>query len=172
MAFNIANFQQALVGEGARPTLFEARLFFPGLDEFNFTFKCKAAQLPGKTLGVIEVPYFGRRIKVAGDQTFAEWTVTVIMDETFNARNAFERWMSGINEHVANIRSNVSYMADGEINQYDKVGNIIKTYKFKGAWPSDISPVDTSWESNDALEEFTATIQFQWWEADNVTDKA
>jgi len=172
MAFNIARFQQAVVGEGARPTLFEARLFFPGLDEFNFTFKCKAAQLPGKTLGVIELPYFGRRIKVAGDQTFQEWTVTVINDESFNARRAFERWMSGINEHVSNLRTNVSYMADGEVLQYDKEGNVINTYKFRGAWPSDISPIDVSWESNDTVEEFTVTLQFQWWESAGTTDNA
>ncbi len=172
MAFNIATFQQKLVGEGARPTLFEARIFFPGLEEENFSFQCKAAQLPGKTLGVIEVPYFGRRIKVAGDQTFTEWTVTVIMDESFNARNAFERWMSGINEHWNNLRTNVGYMADAEVLQYDKVGNVIKTYKFKGMWPSDISPVDVSWESNDALEEFTVTLQYQVWEAEGVSDRA
>ena len=172
MAFNIATFQQKLVGEGARPTLFEARIFFPGLEEENFSFKCKSSQLPGKTLGVIEVPYFGRRIKVAGDQTFVEWTVTIIMDESFNARNAFERWMSGINSHWNNLRDNTNYMADAEVIQYDKVGNVIKTYKFKGMWPSDISPVDVSWESNDALEEFTATLQYQVWESDGVTDRA
>lgn len=173
MAFRLNDFKASLVGEGARPTLFEARVFFPLLNDLNFTFKCKAAQLPGKTLGVIEVPYFGRKIKVAGDQTFAEWTVTIINDESIgaaNARNAFEIWMSGMNQHVSNLRTNTQYMADAQVLQYSKTGDVLKAYKFTGVWPSDLAPVDVSWESNDTLEEYTVTLQYQWWEEQNTTD--
>jgi hypothetical protein len=49
------------------------------------------------TLGVIEVPFRGRRIKVPGDRTFADWTVTVINDEDQAMRKAFSNWMNYIN---------------------------------------------------------------------------
>ena len=172
MAFNFLKFKSALVEEGARPTLFEARIFFGGLTENNFSFKCKTAQLPGKTMGMIEVPYFGRKVKIAGDQTFTEWTVTVINDESFAARKEFEKWMSGMNEHAANLRTNTSYMADAEVVQYGKTGEVINTYKFNGLWPSDISPIDVSWDTNDALEEFQVTLQYQFWTSAGTTDAA
>ena len=170
MAFNPSVFKSSLVAEGARPTLFEARIFFDGLTEQNFTFKCKAAQLPGKTIGLIEVPYFGRKVKVAGDQTFQEWTVTLINDESFSAKKAIEKWMSGVNQHSSNLRTSANYMADAEILQYGKDGSEINKYKFKGIWVSDLAPIDVSWESNDALEEYTVTLQYQYWTSEGTTD--
>lgn len=176
MAFNLNVFKNALIGEGARGTLFDVILTFPGglggvLASTKLNFTCKAAQLPGKTLGVIEVPYFGRKIKVAGDQTFAEWTVTVINDEDFVVRNAFETWMSGINQHNANLRTNLNYHASAIVNQYSKTGAVIKTYKFESMWPSDLAPIDVSWEANDTIEEYTITLNYNWWESIGTTDQ-
>lgn len=163
MAFNLNLFKGAFALEGARPTLFEARIIGPVGPEFSF--HCKAAQLPGKTLGVVEIPYFGRKIKVHGDQTFAEWTVTVINEETFSVRNAFETWMSTINTHSTNIKLPGRYRYTALVTQFSKIGVPVKTYRFIDIWPSDISPIEVSWESNDQVEEFTATLQYDWWEA-------
>jgi hypothetical protein len=176
MAFNLSQFKANLVGEGARPTLFNAFITFPaaarsGRAFTDFSFTCKAAQLPGQQIGVIEVPYFGRKIKVPGDRVFVEWTVTVINDETFTVRNAFQAWSNAINMHAANLRVRDNIYADAQIIQYSKVGDPIKVYFFKDMWPGDISPIDVSWESNDALEEFTVTLYYNWWE-DETTDRA
>jgi hypothetical protein len=73
MAFNISNFTANFAGDGARPNLFEVDITRIGQ---NFSFLCKAAQLPGSTIGLLEIPYFGRQVKFAGNRTFAEWTVT------------------------------------------------------------------------------------------------
>jgi hypothetical protein len=165
MPFNLTNFKGAFAAEGARPTLFEADVFGGGIGP-DFKFHCKAAQLPGKTIGIVEVPYFGRKIKVHGDQTFAEWTVTVMNEETFNVRNAFERWMSGINAHVRNVKTDGGYKTTtAQVRQYSKEGTVLKRYNFVGIWPSDIAPIDVSWESNDTIEEFTVTLQYDWWES-------
>jgi len=165
MAFNLNRFKGEFVAEGARPTLFEAQVFGGGIGN-DFVFHCKAAQLPGETLGTIELPYFGRKIKITGDKTFAEWTVTVMNEETFNVRNAFENWMSRINTHVGNLKVDPNYKSTvAQVRQYAKTGEVIKRYNFIGIWPSDISPIDVSWESNDAIEEFTVTLQYDWWES-------
>jgi hypothetical protein len=171
--FNLTDFKGRFSLEGARPTLFEAKVFgLPFADSRNdFTFHCKAAQLPGKTLGVVEVPYFGRKIKVHGDQTFAEWTVTVINEENFRVRNGFELWMSTINQHVQNTKVDLGYKAPlAFVTQYSKQGAVVKEYKFVGMFPTDISPIDVSWESNDTIEEFTVTLQYDWWESAGVSD--
>ena len=169
MAFNLQQFKGELIGEGARGTLFEAQINFPvGTADRNFTFTCRAAQLPGKTFGVIEVPYFGRKVKIAGDQTFAEWTVTVINDESFKTRNAFESWMSGINQHAGNIRTNPAYSANAFVTQFAKDGNAIKQYKFVGLFPLDVAPIDLDWGSNDSIEEYSVTFAYQYWESNTT----
>lgn len=172
MAFNLTNFKGALAREGARPTLFEATISYLNNTGVlrDFVFQCKAAQLPGKTFGVIELPYFGRKIKVAGDQTFAEWTVTVINEENFPVRNAFERWTSLINTHAGNVRADVNYKnnSDAFVTQFSKDGRPVKTYQFKNIWPSDLAPIDVAWDANDTVEEFTVTLQYDWWESANI----
>ena len=100
---NLTNFKNRLVGGGARPNLFEVVLpTFPteisGVwnqdDQVDFRFMCKAAALPASNVAPVEIPFRGRILKVAGDRTFDTWTVTVINDENFNLRHAFEQWMN------------------------------------------------------------------------------
>lgn len=181
MAFNVDTFRSALVFDGARPNLFECVLQFPNYVELGSLagttsrFFCKSAQLPGSTIGSVTVPYFGREVKVAGNRTFAEWSVTIINDETFIIKNAFERWHRGINENVANLRDfralstspatpGISYAVDMEVRQYTKFGGLpSKKYKFVGAFPIDIAAIDLDWGSNDTIEEFSVTLAYQYW---------
>jgi len=94
----------------------------------------------------------------------------VINDEDFVVRNAFERWMNGINSHNLNVRNPVAlspggYTVDGEVTQYGKAGNNLKRYRFVGLFPSDITPIDVDWGANDTMEEFAVTLSYQWWES-------
>ena len=153
----------------------EFRSQMQGNAQTKMSFMCKTAQLPGSSIGVVPVQYFGRELKFAGNRTFVDWTITVINDEDFVTRNAFERWLNGINSHSFNVRTPAAaapagYTVDAEVDQYGKAGNIIKKYKFLGMFPSDISPIDVDWGSNDTIEEYTVTLSYQWWESaeDNV----
>lgn len=180
MAFSVNEFRSQLSGDGARPNLFEVSMPFPAFSQpanaqQKLTFMCKSAQLPGSTLGVVPVQYFGRELKFVGNRTFADWTITIINDEDFVVRNAFERWMNGINSHALNVRNPAaltpsSYTVDGLVTQFAKNGNAIKRYKFLGLFPTDVTPIDVDWGSNDTIEEFSVTLSYQWWEAaaDNV----
>ena len=175
MAFSVNEFRSQMTGDGARPNLFEVSMPFPGFSspanaQTKLTFMCKSAQLPGSTLGVVPVQYFGRELKFVGNRTFADWTITIINDEDFVVRNAFERWMNGINSHNFNIRSPLataplSYSVDGDVTQFGKQGNVLKKCKFVGLFPTDISAIDVDWGSNDTIEEFTVSLAYQWWEA-------
>lgn len=180
MAFNVTEFRANLIGDGARPNLFQVTMTFPTFtaDAVNsgkaLTFLCKTAQLPGSTVGTVPVYYFGRELKFAGNRNFADWTITIINDENFKVRKAFESWMNSINSHGTNVRNGnatnpSSYSVDAKVDQYDKAGNIIKSYKFVGAFPVDLSPIDLDWGANDSIEEFTATLAYQWWESDTTS---
>ena len=164
-----------MTGDGARPNLFEVTLPFPafavpGNAQTKLTFMCKTAQLPGSTVNAVPVQYFGRELKFAGNRTFADWTITVINDEDFVVRNAFERWLNGLNSHSLNVRNPAAqtplgYTVDSEVRQYGKNGNILKKYKFIGVFPTDVSPIDVDWGANDTIEEFSVNLSYQWWES-------
>jgi hypothetical protein len=175
MAFNVNEFRSQMVGDGARPNLFEVSMPFPAFSlpenaQQKLTFMCKTAQLPGSTLGVVPVQYFGRELKFVGNRAFTDWTITVINDEDFVIRNAFERWMNGINSHSLNVRNPgalnpISYTVDSQVTQFAKSGEAIKNYKFIGTFPTDVTPIDVDWGSNDTIEEFSVTLAYQWWES-------
>ena len=87
----ISQFKSRLQGGGARPNLFEVNINdfkFSEWDNETFQFLCKAAQLPSSNVTPIEIPFRGRSLKVAGDRTFDEWTVSVINDEDFRLRTS------------------------------------------------------------------------------------
>ena len=175
MAFSVNEFRSQMTGDGARPNLFEVSMPFPGFAspanaQTKLTFMCKTAQLPGSTVGVVPVNYFGRELKFVGNRTFADWTISVINDEDFVVRNAFERWMNGINSHNLNIRNPLAlapfgYSVDSDVTQFGKKGDTIKRYRFVGVFPTDITPIDVDWGSNDTIEEFSVTLSYQWWDA-------
>lgn len=180
MPFNINAFRQALSGSGARPNLFQVELTFPPsapspVGTNLLTFMCEAASLPADKLGTYTAYYFGREFKYPGDRRFDPWTLQIINDNNFSVRIAFEQWMSSLNEHVANIRdesagSIIGYQVDAVIRQYQQTGEEVAVYKMVGCWPSDVSPIDTSWESADSIEKFQVTLQYQWWENSQSTD--
>jgi len=175
----ISDFKSKLVGGGARPNLFEVELAnLPGdidWDSDNFRFMCKAAQLPGQTIGSIDVPFRGRVFKVAGDRTIDAWTVTIINDEGFALRNAFEAWT----ELIAKLDTNIgatdpsAYMVNAKVYQLgrgstassqDNTGTanaVLKEYEFIDIFPTAVSAIDLSYDSSGTIEEFTVEFQVQ-----------
>jgi hypothetical protein len=171
MAFNVNEIRSQLTLGGARNSLFQVVIQNPvnGVADIKVPFMVKAAQIPASTLGLIEVPYFGRKIKLAGDRSFGDWTVTVINDEDFLVRNAMEQWSNYIQSFQTNLRqfgsaSPSAYKAQAQVTQFSKTGVPIRTYTFNGIYPSEIAPIELDWNSTDTIEEFTVTFQYDWWE--------
>jgi hypothetical protein len=176
-SFNVQEFRAQMTGDGARPNLFNCNLPFLGnllgTADVKYNFMCRTAQLPGSTVNQVPVNYFGRELKFAGNRTFTEWTVTIINDEDFVIRNAFELWMSRLNSHVSNLRSAnyvspSQYQQDGIVTQFGKADEVLKVYKFVGMFPIDITPIELDWGANDTIEEYAVTFAYQWWESDTT----
>ena len=186
----LSQFKNRLAGGGARPNLFEVsipsfpsslgrRVWRNGGKRENGTFKflAKAAQLPASTIAEVPVPFRGRILKVAGDRTFEPWTVTIINDEDFNLRSAFEGWMNTINDlsHATGVTNPASYMTNAFVVQLgrgkarnatthpknNKQQQVLRSYKFTGIFPTEVSAIDLSYDSTDTIEEFTVTFQVQ-----------
>lgn len=194
MPFKVNDFKKSLVYGGARPSLFQVELTLPdklgeavnnGVDgnglsgvEQKISFLCNAASIPSSKVSEIEVPYFGRKVKVAGQRTFENWEITVINDEDFLIRKAFEHWMASINGHGTNIRNSgvnaspSSYQSTAIVKQYSKgpVEAAIRAYKFVNVFPVDVSAIELAWNTTDQLEEFKVTLAYDWWEIDTSGD--
>ena len=174
MAFNILDFKaRGLQFGGARPSQFSVALFPPTaaiLDQASvqkLVFTAQAASLPEATMGSIEVPYFGRKIKIAGDRTFADWRLTIMNDEDFSVRSMFEKWSNALNRLVSNTRQfdmNIeNYKATAEVYQYGKDGTIIRQYEIVGAFPTTIDSIDLNWDTQNAIETFNVTLAYDYW---------
>ena len=107
----IDDFKANVAGDFARPNLFQVDLNFPSGIINNSSlinlgkFTVRAANLPASQVGVIEVPFRGRVLKIAGDRTFEPWTITVQYDSQFALRSAFELWASSIQAYNENFTS-------------------------------------------------------------------
>lgn len=197
----ITGFKERLAGGGARPNLFEVEIpNFPGqLTGFwntgagaeieTFKFLCKAANLPASNINPIDVPFRGRILKVAGDRTFDPWTVTIINDEDFKLRTAFERWMNAISklENNTGATNPQSYMTYAYVHQLGRgAGTVnsnnnssalngtgitpLRSYKFFDIFPTNVGAIDLSYDSADTIEEYTVEFQVQYWSAGKGAD--
>lgn len=190
----ISDFKAALVGGGARPNLFEVAIpSFPtpitsDWQDLNddLQFLCKAASLPASSMAEIPVPFRGRILKVAGDRTFADWTITVINDENFQLRTAFEKWMNLMSNlaDATGVTNPASYMVNAYVTQLGRGANahqatqeyakssILRIYKMYSIFPTEVSAIDLSYETTDTVEQFDVTFQVQWFEIANTLQSA
>jgi hypothetical protein len=166
MSFSISEFRSGLAG-GVHANLFQFSLGATptGVTLTNFTTMCKAGAIPAMTLGIIEVPFRGRRVKIPGDRTFGEWTATFINSADQTLRANFEAWTQYIatNDFTTSsisAKSSTDYKTIITINQLKDNGTVLKTYALQNAFPSDISAIDLSYDTVDAIEEFTVTFQY------------
>jgi len=171
MAFNVSEFASSgLPLGGARPSLFSVIIDTPsGVPNIGarVSFTCKAANMPESTVSVIESAYFGRKIKLAGTRSFANWSTTILNDEDFEVRHALEVWSNAINRHQANLRESQlattqSYRTTATVTQYNKVGVPVRSYEFINLWPVNIQAIDVNWDT-DAIEEFACEWAYDFW---------
>ena len=174
MPFNISSFKEnGLVYGGARPSLFSVTLNVPqgiGIDNVSvdkFRFMCRTAELPPSAVAAIDVPYFGRRIKIGGDRAFGDWSVSIMNDEDFAVKALFEKWSNAINRMQSNVRDpNVSteeYKQDLMCTQYSKDGVKIREYRIIGAFPTVVTGIGLDWNNQNTVETFGVTFAYDYW---------
>ena len=178
---NVSTFLQT-INQGIKPNMFSVDINFPGGSDFTNGDKqltnilCKSAALPGSNLGVIEVPFRGRSVKIAGDRTFDTWTATFFADSNMEIRGLFEDWANSINSHEGNTaerflpnQGTTGYMADLFVSQLEKDdqvgGSVIRTYQLHHCFPTNVSAIDLAYDSNDQVSEFTVEWQYSFFTA-------
>ena len=178
--FNIAEFKsQGLIYGGARPTLFQyilstggsgqtgSSIQLPAQQLAQLPFVVRAASIPASAINSIDVPYMGRKIKLAGDRDFGDYTIVVMCDEDYGLREMFEAWQNSINSLESNVReaalTTENYKLDFNVRQFAKDGTIIRSYKMVGGWPKVVSPIDLDWDAQNAIETFSVVFSVDYW---------
>ena len=181
--FSISTFRTALKS-GSRPNLFRIDVTAPaGQPSLAniYTTLVRSAALPSATIGTIELPMNGgRRFKIGGDRVFTEWTSTVLNDENYTLRSSLEAWQNAMvftnfEKSTLGNRSSVGGGASTAptglygtvlIYQLAEDGSAVTngSYKLVNCWPSDISAIDLSYDTTDAVEDFTVTWTYDYYE--------
>jgi len=167
--FNIDTFRTKLNG-GSKANLFRMSIGLndgpiTGVDLTDFSVLCKSGAIPAFTLGVIEVPFRGRRIKIPGDRTYGDWTATFVNDGAQNIRKTFDNWLNSIvnvdgEEDLGNGED--TYRSTITIEQLKPDGTVARVYDLYDAFPTDVSAIDLSYDTTDAIQEFTVTFQYHY----------
>lgn len=150
-------------GDFARPNLFEVEIPFVGRD---FRFKCKAAAMPSGVVEAVQIGYQNKKLKLAGDRTYDDWTISVYNDQSHDTRQQFIEWQKlaqSFNRDIAG-ESPTNYKKEATIRQLDRSGNVTREYTMYGIWPSNIAELALDWDNNGQVEIFDVTFTIDWWE--------
>ncbi|AXF40744.1 tail protein [Acinetobacter phage vB_ApiM_fHyAci03] len=150
-------------GDFARPNLFEVEIPFLGK---NFSFKCKAAAMPPANVDKIAVGFQNRKLHVAGDRTFDDWTVTIYSDDKHQTRQDILDWQNLCHGQGAEISgaTPADYKKTAIIRQFGRDGKTItKEYTIYGLWPTLVGEVQLDWDQNSEVETFETTFALDYW---------
>ena len=179
-ALGLLSFQKAIKG-GVRPNLFQVNHSFPtgvatpAITEVQggeVAYMCKAAALPATNIGTVELPFRGRVIKVPGDRTYETWTATFYMDDAFELRSAYEKWIeltNGVDTNTATADVSTAGMLENiTVEQLNKFGGtatdleVIRKYELFQGFPVSVSQVSVAYDNNDSFEEFDVEFAYQF----------
>lgn len=180
-SIKLSDFKEAL-NDICRPNRFAVR--FSGIDSaamdvsFNEEdyFFVKAASIPGKTMGEVDLNWNGYKYKIAGDPSFNDVTVTFYNEipkgGTDSSHDKFLTWLNRISADEENIRTiHSEYKCSVHIMQLDGEGEVLKTYTLEHAHPKDVSEIALSMDSTDSVEEFNVVFSysyFTWGDGDQT----
>lgn len=149
---------------GVRPNMFQvivASWQHLGLASIKVPFTCKGASLPGRTIEPMEVNIKNKKFFLPGDVTFTDFTMTILNDQDFGIRRMFETWQEKI---VSNDQYGLNkprdYTSDVYIIQLNSMSLPIEGYILRNAWPSQISDIPLSFDTNNTVEEYTISLKY------------
>ena len=163
---SLTDFRNKLTGGGARANQFSVRINSPFIQDVEaLSFLCRSASLPAMTVGEVPVFYRGRQIYVAGDRTYADWTVTVYNDGGWVARSNMENWNNALQDFgnsTVGAQDPAQYYGQINIAQLDRSDNAIRYDVLYGAWPTNVAEIALAYDTVDAVEEFDVTFRFNY----------
>jgi hypothetical protein len=174
LGFDINQFRASYANGGSRPSLFQVQISNPAnpIADLDIPFKVYAASIPEHNILPINVYYFGRPIKVAGNRTFGDWQVEIYNDEDFIIRDALEQWSNTINGVETNINkfgtsSPSAYKSDAMVTQYSQAGDALRSYTFVGLFPINVGAMTLNWSAGQEVHTYPVTFSVDYFFVNN-----
>lgn len=120
----------------------------------------KGATLPATTIGVIDVNYQGRIIKMDGDRNYEDFSMTIYNDERMGLRREFERWSNNYNDPIANVGG--PDKRDGYIELLGRADEVLIEFQIVGAVCTSVGNADLDWGTNDTALEIPITLSYDY----------
>ena len=151
-----------------RPNRFNAKILFPGLipgiETTDLTdIYIMSTSVPSRELGTLEIPVKGgSTLKLPGDEVFADWTCTIMLDKDMKIYRAIEAWMEAIKSPNTGLRLNdlASVFASIQLEQLDGANGVIQTWQLLLAFPTSLGEVTMSKEEKDSYSQFDVTFAY------------
>jgi hypothetical protein len=126
-------------------------------------FYAQSAVIPDRTFGEIELKYYGMTLKLPGNESISDLTITFINDEEWRVRDFFEAWGNAIHDREDSSKGYMQNLFNGAsiiVHQLDGYGNIIATYQFYNVFPKVVSEMELNMETNDSFSTFQVTFDY------------
>jgi hypothetical protein len=173
---NIDDFKARLKGGGVRLNQFKVTIPFPGFasvggETTEMAFLCHSSKSPQHEVGDVTVDFRGRTLHLAGDRKFETWSTTVYNDTDYKVYRAIERWMNGMNNITDNegLTNPSDYQVDAFVDSLDRNGALLKSWTFRGMFPTVLPGFNFSYAEATKVAEFDVTWQYQYFETDTTT---
>jgi hypothetical protein len=165
----ISDFKNNFRG-GVRPNLFQCSITAPVFGQMNLQFLGKATHIPASSIAAQDVPFRGRVLKIPGDRTFNDWTVTILNDPDWQNRTAMEEWMNQISNHSQNTSSLPAANIYGQatVQQLGRSGQTIRTYRLQDILPTEVAQIELTMDAGGTPEEYAVTFAVNNWTVDGA----
>ena len=128
----------------------------------------------------MRVPFRGRIVKIPGDRTYDEWTMTLY--DTFtdgagsgtsNVRKFFHAWNAEFNLHESN-KPGKKFSSDGKsldylalfaeltVSQLSLNGDIMRSVTLSNTWPTVVGEIVLNYDSSDTIAEYSVTFAYDY----------
>lgn len=176
MAGSINEFKASFTKDIARPNRFDVRIPIPlTLLQYvnyakNLTYRCEAAQLPGRTFATAEQKIGSNPTeKYPYQTTYNDIELTFIVDSDMNQKVFMDAWLEYINPtYNFNFKYKEDYSTTITINQYDVNGDLTYSINLYDAYPISMNQLDLDWSQNDSYHKLTVTFAYTYWKNNSL----
>lgn len=168
MANRMAEVQNAYSSGASRTHSWRLKLLFPewvtaGTEvSRQASFLATSAKTPSANIGVIDISYAGRTLKMPGDKQFENLTFNFNAVNDMNVLNSLERWSEGINGSISNtgFTDVRDYARDIELTMLGANDQEVKVYVLQNAWPVTLSGIDLNSADMNAVAMYTVEFAY------------
>jgi hypothetical protein len=175
MPGSISEFQSSFKKDIARPNKFQVDIPIPLTllpyiqSSRNLSFRCEAAQLPGRTFATLEQRIGSNPIeKFPYETTYNDIDLTFIVDDDMNQKVFFDAWMNYMNPtYNYNHRYKSDYATILTVTQYDVTNQPSYSVNMFDAFPVSMNQLDLDW-SNDGYHKLSVTFAYTYWKNNSL----